>query len=176
MNYDLAILILRVAIGLTVAAHGAQKLFGWFGGSGFSGAIAMASKMRLRPVRWWALMAGLTEFGGGVLLALGFLHPLGPLGVAAAMLSAVLLAHWPRFFSSNRGMEYPLVLLAGALALGLMGAGSYSLDALIGLALPEPVSFLTGLVLVVVGQTVALVTRSPEPAAAPAPSTKQAAG
>jgi putative oxidoreductase len=169
MYYDIAFLLLRLVIGGTIAAHGAQKLFGWWSGPGWAGFVkASGERMRLRPALWWALMAVLSEVGGGVLLVLGFLSPLGALGVSAAMLMAILLAHWPRFWNSQHGMEYPLALLAGGLALGLTGPGAYSLDALLGLALPAPATFLLGLVLVVVGVAVALLTRAPQPAPAPA--------
>jgi len=161
MSTDLALLILRLVTGLTIAAHGSQKLFGWFGGGGWAGSLKMAQGLRLRPVPFWALMSGLAEFGGGVLLALGLLSPIGSLGVMAAMLMAIITAHWPRFFNSNRGMEFPLLILTSALTVGISGPGAYSLDALIGLALPEPVSLLVGIGLVIVGIVLALATRQP---------------
>src|SRR5690242_11393829 len=136
MYYDIALLIIRLVVGGIIAAHGAQKLFGWWGGAGWAATVkGMESHMRLRPALIWALMAVLTEIGGGVLLALGLLSPLGALGVIASMLMAILLAHWPRFWNSKHGMEYPLVLLVTGVALGLSGPGAYSLDALLGLTL-----------------------------------------
>src|SRR5215212_1366158 len=135
MTTDLALLILRLAVGGVVAAHGAQKLFGWAGGPGWAGTVKMTgTHMRLRPAPFWALLAVLSEFGGGILLALGLLSPLGAMGVSAAMLIAIFVAHWPRFWNQQRGFEYPLVLLAGSLAAGIAGPGAYSLDALLGFA------------------------------------------
>ncbi len=173
MSTDLAILILRLVVGLTIAAHGAQKLFGWFGGGGLAGTFKMMERLRLRPARFWALMAGLSEFGGGVLLTLGLLSPIGSLGVIAAMLMAIITAHWPRFFNTNRGLEYPLVLLGAALAVAVSGPGKYSLDAWLGLALPAPLTLVAGLVLVVAGTILALATRLPEHVAQDAAQAQQ---
>src|SRR3954447_1973139 len=132
MSYDWALLILRLAVGLMVAAHGVQKLFGWFGGPGFAATTKGFGGMRLRPAAFWTAVAVLSEVGGGLALALGFLTPLGALGIIAAMAMGIILAHWPRFFNSQRGLEYPLVLLLGALAVGVGGPGAYALDALLG--------------------------------------------
>src|SRR4051794_12888368 len=114
MSVAIGLLVLRLVVGGVVAAHGAQKLFGWWGGPGFAGTVKMTgAHLRLRPATGWAVMAVLSEFGGGVLLALGLLSPLGALGIIAAMLMAALIAHWPRFWATKQGMEYPLVLSAG---------------------------------------------------------------
>src|SRR5438034_6837554 len=95
MSYDLGILLLRLVVGLLMFGHGSQKLFGWFGGYGFNGTRAfMAGQLRLRPATFWTAMAGLSEAGGGLLLALGLLNPIGSLGVIAAMLMAIALVHW----------------------------------------------------------------------------------
>jgi len=164
---NLGILILRLAIGLTIAAHGTQKLFGWFGGPGMQGTTGWLASLGLRPASLWAALASLTEVGGGVLLALGLANPLGPLGVSAAMLIAIILAHWPRFFATNHGMEYALLLLMGSVAAALLGSGTYSLDALLGLTFPEPITLIGGGLAVIVGTIVALATRA-TPQAAPA--------
>ena len=84
------LLILRLVLGLIMAGHGAQKLFGWFGGHGLKATTEWVESMGMKPAWFWGLMAGLTEFGGGVLLALGLLNPLGPLAIIAAMLVAVV--------------------------------------------------------------------------------------
>lgn len=167
MEIDLALLAVRLVIGGLLFGHGAQKLFGWYGGHGLAATGQfMAAHLRLRPAAAWALLAGLTEVGGGLLLALGFLSPLGSLGVIAAMLMAILLAHWGRLWASGGGMEYPLVLLTAAGALGLTGPGRLSLDAALGTALPEPGAFSIGLVLVLIGAALALATRAPRAVAA----------
>lgn len=161
MSVDLALLIIRVFVGLTVAAHGAQKLFGSFGGPGLKGMTGWLSSIRLRPAALWAFLAGASEFFGGVLMALGFLGPVGALGIIAAMAVAIIAAHWGNFFATKNGMEYPLTLLVVALATIISGPGAYSLDALIGLTYPEPLTSLGGLVLVIIGVALSFGTRAP---------------
>ena len=169
MSESLGLLILRLVVGLVIAAHGSQKLFGWFGGPGLSGMKGwLGGGSRLRPAWFWSIMAGLSEFGGGVLLAAGFLSPLGSLGVIAAMLMAIILAHWPRFWASNGGLEFPLIMLTSALVVGITGPGRYSLDVAFGIAFPAPASLVVGLVLVLLGIGVALLSRQPQANAEPA--------
>ena len=82
----LGLLILRLVVGLTIAGHGAQKLFGWWGGPGMSGWTQMVVKLRIRPAQPWAWVAALAEFGGGILLALGLLTPLAAVAIAGSMI------------------------------------------------------------------------------------------
>jgi len=133
---DVALLVLRVPVGLLVAAHGAQKLFRWFGGGGLPTTAKHLESLGLRPASGWAFLGALSEFGGGLLLALGLGSPLGAVGVAAAMAIAITKIHWPKVWASERGFEYPLVNFAAALAVGIAGPGAYSLDAVWGTALP----------------------------------------
>src|SRR5690348_17014370 len=106
------LLILRVVTGLVMAAHGAQKLFGWFEGRGFTGTTKWVQGLGFRPPLLWALLSMLSEFGGGLLLALGFLTPLAAVGVFAAMLMATLKANWSKgFWNTKGGYEYTLILL-----------------------------------------------------------------
>jgi putative oxidoreductase len=169
MAQDTALLVLRVVVGALLFGHGAQKFFGWFGGPGFvKTRIMMGGHLRLRPAVFWSLMAVLSETGGGLLLALGFLQPLGALGVTAAMLMAIN-AHWPNVWASDRGFEYPLTLLATGLTIGLIGGGRYTLDRAFGIDIPSPGTFLVGLIVVLVGVAIALLTRAPQPAPAPQP-------
>ena len=167
MLVDLGLLVLRLALGALLFAHGAQKLFGWFGGPGLAGATGMfGAHLRLRPARFWALLGSLTEVGGGLLVALGLGWPLGPVAVVAAMLMA-LTVHWPRFWAQNGGIEYPLLLLLSGLGLGLVGPGAYALDAAVNLQLPAPHSLIVGLIAAVLGVWLALATRAPAPAPVP---------
>jgi putative oxidoreductase len=164
MPIDLGILILRVVVGAVMFGHGAQKLFGWWGGPGLTGAAGFfGSHLRMRPAFFWAALGSFTEVAGGLLLALGFLGPLAPVAVVAAMAMAVS-AHWPKFWAQQGGIEYPLVLLVAGLSLGITGSGAYSLDAALGLQLLTPVTLIGGLIAAVIGVFVALATRAPAPA------------
>jgi putative oxidoreductase len=168
MSLDLALLLLRVVVGLLFIGHGTQKLFGWFGGPGLNGMAGWLASTGMRPAMFWALMAGLSEAGGGLLLALGLLNPLGALGIMAAMLVAIVTAHWGRLWAQNNGMELPLVYLVAATTVALAGSGAYSLDAALGIALPMPLTWFGGLVLVVLGVATALgTTQKPVAVATP---------
>ena len=158
---DLALLILRVVFGLAVAAHGSQKLFGWFGGGGIKGTSGFIGMMGFRPVRFWAVMSGLGEFGGGALLALGLVNPIGPLAVIAAMLTAIVSAHWEKgFWASKGGYELPLAFLTGAATVALAGPGRYALDTALSISLPPTVQALLA-VIAIAGAVVGLASRRP---------------
>lgn len=167
MSYDLAILILRLVVGLLIAGHGAQKLFGWFGGHGLKGTAGWLGSTGMRPAGFWAFMAGLSEFGGGLLVALGLLSPLGEMGIIAAMVMAIVKGHWGKgLWNTKGGSELPLVYLVVALALAFAGAGAYSLDAALGVTLPQPLALIGGLAAVVAGVAVALLGQKRPSAAA----------
>ena len=160
MASDVGLLLLRVVVGAYLFAHGTQKLFGWFGGNGMAATGTGMGMMRFRPPMFWAFMAGVSESGGGLLLLLGLLNPLGTLGIAAAMLTATFAVHWQKGpFNTSGGYELPLTNLAAALAVALAGPGRYSLDALLGIALPEPAIGLAGGALVLLGLALAFGTR-----------------
>jgi putative oxidoreductase len=134
---NLALLVLRLTVGGLLAGHGAQKLFGAFGGPGLRGTAEMLESMGTRPGRVWAPLAGAAEFGGGVLTALGLLHPLGPLGILAAMTVATAKAHRGKpIWVTAGGAELPVTNIAVAAALALAGAGRYSIDTALGVRLP----------------------------------------
>lgn len=165
------LLILRLVLGLTVAGHGAQKLFGWWGGSGMTGWTTAMTRMRIRPAAPWAWMSALAEFAGGLLVALGFLNPLGSFALAGSMLVAVILVHWPKgFWVSKGGYEYNLLILAAAAAIAIAGPGAYSLDAALRIQLPEPLILIVGTLATVAGVAVALTTRAPAEATKPQPA------
>src|SRR4051812_39017049 len=129
----LGILLLRIAVGLTIAAHGAQKLFGWFGGPGVDGTAQFMTMLGLRPARRQAVVAGVTEFAGGLLFALGFATPVAAASIASVMLVATATVHWTKgFFLANGGYEFNLVLAVAALAVAFTGPGTASIDALLG--------------------------------------------
>ncbi len=165
MSIAVGLLILRVVVGLVLAAHGSQKLFGWFGGPGFHGVTGWLQSQGFRPAWLWALLGGLGEFGGGLLLALGFLSPLGALGVFASMLMAVIKFHWKSgFWNTKHGYEYALVLALMALVVGITGPGSYSLDALLSINVPE-LFFWIGVALAIIVDIVGVVTSNQQTAA-----------
>lgn len=133
-----AFLMLRLTLGSLLAGHGAQKLFGWFGGHGLEATTKMLDSQGFRPARPWALLAGGGEFGGGVLTILGFLSPLGPLGVMGSMTMAAAKFHAGKpIWNTQGGPELPLTYLAMATALGVAGPGRYSLDKALGTCLPR---------------------------------------
>ena len=130
---DIGLLLLRLTVGLTLAAHGAQKLFGWFGGLGLDATGGIMAKLGFQPGRRHALMAGLVECGGGLLLALGLLTPMAAALVLSVMFVAAMSVHVKQgFFATSGGFEYNLVLGVAGLTLAFTGPGAFSLDALLG--------------------------------------------
>jgi putative oxidoreductase len=160
----IGLFVLRAVVGVTVSAHGAQKLFGWFDGPGLQGFSGMLGSMKVRPANLWALVAAGGEFAGGILLVLGFLNPIAGFLVAGSMLVAILLVHRPNgFWNSNRGIEFPLALLAAAVAITLTGFGPFSVDAALGVTLPEPGTWVVFAILTVIAVLAVVVTpRLPE--------------
>jgi putative oxidoreductase len=128
MEYGL--LALRLLVGLLFAAHGSQKLFGWFGGGGPAGTAGFLSSLGYRAPPLMALAAGLSEVGGGLLLATGFLTPLAGLLLATMMLNAIVTVKWSQGFIG--GYELEAVLLAVSIALVATGPGRISLDRALG--------------------------------------------
>ena len=127
MAYGL--LLIRLVFGLTLAAHGSQKLFGWFGGGGPRGTAGMFEKLGFRQPLTMAVLAGLAELGGGLLLALGLLTPLGAFALVVVMLMAIATVHWEKgFWSTAGGYEFNLAIIAAALAVAATGPGRFSLD------------------------------------------------
>jgi putative oxidoreductase len=126
------LLLLRIVAGLTIAAHGSQKLFGWFGGSGLNGTAESFESLGFRPPAVMAFLAALGEISG-VLFAAGFLTPLAALAMATVMLNAIESVHWRNgFFAATGGYEFNLQLLAIAVAIAMTGPGRFPLDRALG--------------------------------------------
>jgi putative oxidoreductase len=138
VTMSIALLVLRLAVGLTLAGHGVQKLFGWFGGSGLTRVRQSFERQGLKPTWLWVALAIVGEVGGGLSVALGFLTPLGAAGILGAMAMATFKSHWKNgFWLSKGGYEYSLMLLLVSIAIGLSGPGVYALDTLFGINLPQ---------------------------------------
>lgn len=132
MTLALALLIIRLVLGFTMMAHGAQKLFGWFGGYGPKGTGGWMESLGIKPGVLMAVMAGLAEFGGGLLVATGLFTPFGAALLILTMIVAIASVHAKNgFWSTAGGYEYNLLLIAISVGLILSGAGAYSLDALL---------------------------------------------
>ncbi|OKJ10288.1 DoxX family protein [Kitasatospora sp. CB01950] len=155
---DLGLLALRTVVGGVLFAHGAQKLFGWFGGGGLEGTAQAMEQMGFEPGDRNALAAGLGEAGGGALLAAGLATPAAGAVVAGTMAGAISV-HFPAgFFAHGGGYEYPALLGACGLVLAVSGPGRYSLDAASGHALGRPWVAVLAFAASAAG-TVAVVTR-----------------
>lgn len=163
---SLALLAVRAIVGGLLAGHGAQKLFGWFGGGGPRATTAMLTHLKVRPPERWAIVGGASEFVGGSLTLLGLLNPLGPFLAIGAMATATLTAHKDKpIWGQKGGAELPVTNMSALLALTLAGPGVLSLDAVFGTKVPWWFSFMA---LVGVGAGVTLATQ-PAPPALPAP-------
>jgi putative oxidoreductase len=149
----IGLLIARLALGMLMAAHGTQKLFGWFGGLGLRSTGELFDQLGFRPGRLFAAAASAGEVASGLLVTLGFLGPIGPALMVSVMVVAALSVHWTHgLFATSNGIELPLLYAAGALGLALAGPGPYSLDAALGIgSVWSPSATWTILVLGVVG-------------------------
>src|SRR3954452_17775623 len=122
MATDIALLVLRLAIGLIFAAHGAQKVFGWWSGPGMTGWRGAMEHMGIRPAAFWAPMSAGVELIGGLLLAVGLFTPFAAAALVAQSIVIIAQVHWQKgFFNGKGGYEYPLTLGAAALAILLTG-------------------------------------------------------
>ncbi|GIP23732.1 DoxX family protein [Paenibacillus sp. J22TS3] len=128
----LGILVIRIVVGLLFVGHGAQKLFGWFGGYGIKGTAGWMESIGMKPGVAMAVLGGLMELIGGVLLAAGLFTPVAAVLIVLTMLGAIAKVHGKNgIWATANGYEYPLVLIAVVIGIALTGAGDYSLDALI---------------------------------------------
>jgi putative oxidoreductase len=160
-NTDLALLVLRVAVGVVISMHGFMKL-GWVGKGGSPAGIAgwFEGQLGFKPGIFWAWVTIFAEALGGVLVALGLGGPFPAAAVAADLVVVTIVAHVPKgFWASNGGWEFPVPLAAGAFAIALIGNGAYSLDRALGLTYSET---LVGLwwIAMVVGVALVFISRA----------------
>ena len=166
----------RVVIGATMFAHGAQKLFGWFGGPGPDKLGQAFEGMGLKPGKRNAIIAGASEAGGGLLLATGFLTPVGSAATIGVMHQAIETVHKEKgFFVTEGGYEYNLALAAAAFVLADVGPGPLSLDRALGTEVRGPLVALAALGAGLAGPRLLERLAPSEPAEAPAPRTDAAA-
>lgn len=135
---DLGLLVARLGVGGVLMAHGARKLFGWFGGAGIEGTAGWFESIGFEPGRESAIASGLAETAGGALIAAGLATPVAGAAAAGGMAAAGAV-HWEHgLFNEEGGFELPLLVGIGAVGLGLTGAGSLSLDEATGRVLDRP--------------------------------------
>lgn len=171
----LGLFVLRLVVGLLFVGHGAQKLFGIWGGHGLKGTAGFFEQLGLRPGRVHASFAGVLEFGGGALLALGLLTPFAAAALIAVMTAAVITVHFSKgLWAGNGGYEYNLTLGASAFALAAIGAGNWSLDHALSLSMHGVLWGIGALVVGALGGVGAVVSgrlygreRHPRPAERP---------
>ena len=162
------LLVARLVLGLAMAAHGTQKLLGWFGGHGLAGTAGFFGMLGFRPARLFATTAAVAEVAGGLLIALGLLGPVGPALIISTMVVAMLAVHAKDgFFAQSNGIELALLYAVGAAALALTGPGAYSLDALLGLdVLTSTTLAVAAVVAGLIGGVGTMLLRRPTPAVA----------
>lgn len=168
MGFEYGFLVVRLVIGLAIAAHGAQKLFGWYGGYGLAGTGGFFETLGFRPGKLFAGAAGTSEFVGGLLIATGLFGAVGPMLVLSTMLVAMLSVHIKNgFFAAGNGIEVPLIYAAGVVTLAFAGYGALSLDTLFGISVTSQPAVVWGLLaLGIVGGLLTMAVRR-VPAAAP---------
>lgn len=158
---DTGLLLLRIVVGLLLVGHGAQKLFGWFGGGGLAGTAWYFRSVGYWPPRLMAGFAGGAELVGGAALAAGFATPLTAAAIIGTMFNAVVAVHRRNgLWAIDNGYEYPLVIATVAATLGFTGAGTASLDARLGLGGPSIESGLFAIALGVVAGSAVLLSRT----------------
>ncbi|MDQ6873150.1 MAG: DoxX family protein [Gemmatimonadota bacterium] len=131
---SIGLLVVRIVVGLIMAAHGASKLWGWFGGHGLRGTGQFFEQMGFHPGAAFAAAASVSEIVSGLLVAVGFLGPIGPALMISVMVVAAITVHLGQGLLAPKGLEMPLLYGSAAFGLALTGFGEYSLDALLGVA------------------------------------------
>jgi putative oxidoreductase len=162
---DFGLLVIRLAVGVVFAGHGAQKLFGWWDGPGMERWTAVMEGMGVRPARRWAYLSALNEFVGGLLLATGLLVPLAAAVLVAQSVVIIARVHWQKgFWSTRGGYEFPMVLGAASLGLAFAGPGEWSIDDHVPLGLLyQPIVVWVMVAVALAVGLVAIMMRSPSP-------------
>jgi len=166
---DTGLLIARLVFGAMMSAHGAQKLFGWFGGYGLKGTAGFMESIGFKPGSLFAFLAASGELVSGLLIAAGLLGPIGPALMVLVMIVAAYSVHWQYgLFATKNGIELALLYAVAGIGFALTGFGRISLDAALGISSSWTPGFeWTALVLGVVGAILSLATRrvsAPQPA------------
>ena len=171
MGFEYGLLVVRLGLGLAIAAHGAQKLFGWFGGHGLAGTGGFFEAIGFRPGKPFAAIAGFGEGAGGLLIALGLFGPVGPALVLATMIVAAVAVHLKNgFWAANNGVELAYVYAFGALAIAFAGFGSLSIDTLLRITPTSPSAVYGVLAVGAIAGLLTLPLRRPAPQPAPVTS------
>src|SRR5687767_3509695 len=158
---DTGLLVIRIVVGLLLVGHGAQKLFGWFGGGGLNGTAWYFRSVGYKPPRLMAAFAGGAELVGGAALAAGLMTPLAASAVIGTMLNAAVAVHRRNgLWAVDNGYEYPLVVATAAVTLSFTGPGAASLDARLGLGGSSIESGLFALILGLVAGSAVLLSRA----------------
>jgi len=131
---SIGLLVVRIVVGLIMAAHGASKLWGWFGGYGLRGTGQFFEQLGFHPGAAFAAAASVSEIVSGLLVAVGFLGPIGPALMISVMIVAAITVHLGQGLLAPKGLEMPLLYGAAAFGLALTGFGEYSVDGLLGVA------------------------------------------
>jgi len=162
---EFGLLLLRLVVGALFIGHGTQKLFGWFGGYGVEGTGGFLESLGYRPGKPYAVLGGVAEAGGGLLLFLGLFTPLAAALLIAMMINAIFAVHAENgAWAQNNGYEYPLVLIMAVAAVALGDGGTAAVDGLFGLSLGGVFGFL-GILVGLIGGGAAAAIRKPEEAA-----------
>jgi putative oxidoreductase len=171
ISTDLALALVRAVVGLVIAAHGAQKVLGVWGGPGLAGWTQGMTRMGMRPAAFWAWVSAFAELAGGIAFAFGFLLPLVGAALTIQMGVAIARAHWGKgFWNSKGGIEFPFTLGSIAAINGLAEPGVYSLDRALGLPAMGVGVYLAALVVGVVAYLVGARAVGAEPARANRPA------
>jgi putative oxidoreductase len=168
---NIALLVIRLIVGLAIARHGAEKLFGWFGGYGIAGTAGFFEQLGWRPGKLFVLAAAGAELGGGLLTVLGLGGPIGPALIVMVMLVAIFSVHISKGFAqANGGYELNTLYIAAALG-AAFAPGAYTLDRVLGLAAGwSPVAIWSTLGIGAVLAILNLLVRRPAPAQSAAAS------